>query len=148
MQLPDNSIFFELTAAFSKDPQFRIAQFGNFESALFSNADFCSNYRIALEKTIDGAKALLDMTSLIDYAIDSNAIHWDSKNEKVLKRWFMNWHESAEKIRECLSGCIASRMFSDLVSRFLKADEFVQGWLSKQEAFEHGVLELDVPPNR
>lgn len=145
MQLSENSILFELTASFSKEMQFRLTQFGAPESAPFSDDAFCSAYRNGLESTIYAAKALQDLTSLIDYSIDRNAILWDSKNEKVLKRWFTNWHESAEKIREYLPGCIASRKFSDLVARFLRADEFVQGWLAKQLAYENGVLELDLP---
>lgn len=145
MQLSDNSIFFELTAAFSKELQVRLTQFGAPESAPFSDDAFCLAYRNGLETTIYAAKALQDLTSLIDYSIDRNAILWDSKNEKVLKHWFLSWHESAEKMREYLPGCIASRMFSDLVARFLRADEFVQGWLAKQEAYEKGVLDLELP---
>ena len=82
MQLSENSILFELTASFSKEMQFRITQFGAPESAVFSDEAFCLAYRNGLETTIDAAKALQDLTSLIDYSIDRNAILWDSKNEK------------------------------------------------------------------
>ena len=145
MQLSENSILFELTASFSKEMQIRLTQFGAPESAVFSDEAFCLAYRNGLETTIDAAKALQDLTSLIDYSIDRNAILWNSKSETVLKLWFRNWHDSAENIREYLPGCMESRKFSDLVSRFLRAEEFVQGWLAKQEAYENGVLDLELP---
>ena len=145
MQLFENSIFFELTAAFSKEMQVRLTQFGAPESAPFSDDAFCLAYRNGLETTIYAAKALQDLTSLIEYSIDRNAILWDSRNEKVLKQWFLSWQESSEKIQAFLPACMENRKFNDLVSRFLRADEFVQGWLAKQEAYENGVLELDLP---
>ena len=145
MQLSENSILFEFTEAFAKDLQSRITHFGNPASALFSNDEFCRSYGDVLEAYIAGAKALVDLTSFIDFAIDSNTMLWGSRNEKVLKQWFLSWQESSEKIRAFLPACMESRKFNDLVSRFLRADEFVQGWLAKQEAYENGVLELDLP---
>ena len=144
MQLSENSIFFELTAAFQKDLQLRIAQFGKPDSELFTDDDFCNRLAGLLENIIGAAKLLRDFTNLLDDAIDSNAILWEPKNEKILKRWFLNWQESAEKFRVYLPGCIASRRFSDLVSRFLRAEEFVQDWLAKQQAYENGIPDLDL----
>lgn len=143
MQLSENSILFELNASFSKEMQFRITQISR-EIAIFSDEAFCDSYREVLETAVNYAKALTEIASLIDSAIDQNAIQWDSKNENVLKGWFVTWIESAGKLREYLPGCIASRKFSDLVARFLRADEFVEGWLSKQEAYENGIPDLDL----
>ena len=145
MRVSENSIFFELTDAFSKDLQFRIAQFGKPDSELLANDDFCNRLAEHLENIIASAKLLRDFTSLLDDAIDSNAILWEIKNEETLKHWFLNWQDSAEKFRVYLPGCIASRRFSDSVARFLRAEEFVQDWLAKQQAYENGTPRIDVP---
>ncbi|HUP78842.1 MAG TPA: hypothetical protein VM260_09825 [Pirellula sp.] len=144
MQLSENSIFSELTSAFAKELQSKLRQV-SCESALFSDEGFSTSYRSALETAVDFANLLREIAGFIDTAIDKNVLLWDSKNEAVLKRWFQSWQESVERLRDYLPACIAISGFSNLLSRFLKADEFVQGWLAKQDAYENGVLDFDLP---
>lgn len=147
MQLSENSILFDLSSAFANDMQTRISQMdqGNQKSNDFSNDDFCREYRFYLETYIKGAKALSDLTSFIDFAIDSNAMTWNTQSEGVVSRWFVHWQEASEKLRVRLPECIASRKFNELVASFLRAEEFVQSWLAKQKAYELGVPEIDLP---
>jgi hypothetical protein len=145
VQLSENSILLDIKEAFPKDYERRIRQFDSPSPDFIAGDDFLTRFPYFIETAVKAAGMLRSLTTLLDEGIDNNQILFDAKNEAILKRKFLNWIVSTEPIYPYLPVFISIRKHTELVSAFLRASEFIRGWLSKQDAYENGTLEVEIP---